>query len=176
MGTTVSFRANATPQEKAEAKSSAKASLAGTAIMAGGGAVAGGAIGALASFLPANPLGKVIEGLDQMGDPFAKDYFRKTKDFFEAQHTDIAPDKLQSLKESAENAYNAVKEKAVDLIKNAPESDLVKSAKKAAKSMARPNRIAKGIGYGVMIALLWNIISSFRKPKAEKQSVKTFQG
>ena len=83
------------------------------------------------------------------------------------------PKNFESVKLAYENAKDAVVEKATDLIKNAPDSDLVKAAKEATKSMLRPNKIAKGAIYGVMIALAYNIISSFRKPK--EQNVQTTQ-
>ena len=205
MSTTVSFRANATPQEKAAAKANAKASLANTAITAAGGVIAGGAIGGLVSFLPANPLDKVIEGMHSAGDSFAKEYVEKKAEFINANAAQKISDRLESLKKVAtpnqsqldeitgltdklkdlpdpknldsikaafENAKKTIEEKAAELIKNSPDCEIVKTAKKAAKSMMRPERIAKGACYGLMAALLLNIISSFRKPKAQSQTQK----
>lgn len=177
MNTTVSFRADATAQEKANAKASAKTSLLGTAITATGGAIAGGTVGAIAGFLPCKPsIDKVIEGMHQAGDPIAKDYFKKRNDFFEAVRANADTDKLKQLKNSVDDVYKAIAEKAADLIKTAPDSDLIKTAKEATKSMLRPNKIAKGVTYGIMVALLYNIISSFRKPKAQDHLKKEFHG
>ena len=208
MGMSVSFGASATPQEKANAKASAKASLATTAITAEAGTVAGGILGGLASFLPANPLNKVIEGMYNAGDTFAKEYAEKQAKFDNADLAQRISDRLESLKKiakpnqnqldeitnltdklkelpdpknlesikaSLEDARKTIEEKAAKLIKNSPDCEIVKTAKKAAKSMMRPERIAKGACYGLMAALLFNIISSFRKPKAENPTKKQFQ-
>ncbi len=85
------------------------------------------------------------------------------------------PEKLEEFKKSYDNACKLAKEKAEELIKNASESDLIKKAKKATKSMNRPNLIASGVRTGIMIALLYNIISSFRKPKEQDPTKKSFQ-
>lgn len=177
MSMSVSFKENVTPQEKADAKASAKASLVGTAITAAGGAIVGGVAGTLAGFLPCKPsVDKVIEGMHAQGDGLAKDYFDKIKTFNEeAVKENVSKEKLAELGKDIEKARDVVSQKAADLIKNSPDSDLIKNAKKVTKSMLRPNRIAKGVMLGTMAALLLNIISSYRKPKSQDVNEKSFQ-
>ncbi len=105
-----------------------------------------------------------LEKLKNLPEPIEN--VRETIDELTSKLKDLPdPKNFENAKKTLDDAYNALREKAVDLIKNAPESDIVQTAKKATKSMFRPNRIAKGICYGAMIALAYNIISSFRKPK-----------
>lgn len=214
MSITLSFKANATPQETANAKASAKASLLGTAITAGAGAVAGGAIGAVASVLPCKPaVEKVLEGAMKEGDnsglkPLAQDYFDKLSESAKAGRAKLLteeleklktkqdmtddiknaiaqyeeelkklpkPEKFEELQKSMIEAYKVAEGKAKELIQNAGDSDLIKNAKKVTKSMRRPNMIAKGIGIGVIAALLFNIVHSFRKPDTQSENIKSFQ-
>lgn len=214
MSMKVSFAANATQQEKLDAKASAKASLLGTAVTAGTGAVMGGVIGAAASFMPCAPsISKVFEYAEiEAGESplksLVKDYkdkFSKAEDAFKARNyknelanleaiqdkgqevlEEIAkkkealkklpsPEKFEELQKSMAEAYKAAEKKAKELIKNAADSDLIQNAKKATKSMRRPNMIVKGIGTGIIVALLLNIVSSFRKPKSQNENIKSFQ-